>query len=239
MRTQVGVPCVSAWRARPAASRGASPASCSVRRSRFLVRCSLGAETLTRGGSPGGDAGTSAQSHRAEAGREAWPPCTRVHHTHTRSHTRTPGLRCSETWGVTDQHRMVVANAGLSLPPGAWLTAGTTAPSSPVNRPSSGDRRRVNGGDRSERRPPSSSGNANQVPQNPHESVAPALGPPAPCCQDSRRELPPRPPRERTPLPLSEPEARSPGSSLRQSRRLAGAPVHRWPTSRRGLGGVR
>lgn len=110
---------VSAWRARPAASRGASPASCSVRRSRFLVRCSLGAETLTRGGSPGGDAGASAQSHRAEAGREAWPPCTRVHHTHTRSHTRTPGLRCSETWGVTDQHRMVVANAGLSLPPGA------------------------------------------------------------------------------------------------------------------------
>lgn len=192
---------------------------------------------MKRGGSPGGDAGASAQSHRAEAGREAWPPCTRVHHTHTRSHTRTPGLRCSETWGVTDQHRMVVANAGLSLPPGAWLTAGTTAPSSLVNRPSSGDRRRVNGGDRSERRPPSSSGNANQVPQNPHESVAPALGPPAPCCQDSRRELPPRPPRERTPLPLSEPEARSPGSSLRQSRRLAGAPVHRWPTSRRGLGG--
>lgn len=106
-----------------------------------------------------------------------------------------------------------------------------------MNRPSSGDRRRVNGGDRSERRPPSSSGNANQVPQNPHESVAPALGPPSPCRQDSRRELPPRPPRERTPLPLSEPEARSPGSSLRQSRRLAGAPVHRWPTSRRGLRG--
>lgn len=67
---------------------GASPASCSVRRSRFLVRCSLGAETLKRGGSPGGDAGASAQSHRAEAGREAWPPCTRCI-THTHAHTRT------------------------------------------------------------------------------------------------------------------------------------------------------